>query len=126
VPDTFDGRFESLLLHLWPVFRALQGRDKLSQDLYDLTFKRMELGLRESGTGDLAVGKNVRKMMSAFYGRLSTYNACASDHDWRAALARNVYGTVPDANVPQGMIDYARRLGDARVSLDGPTPNVTY
>src|SRR5690606_28787530 len=67
VPDTFDGRFDALLLHLWPVFRDLKD-DRVAQDLYDLTFKRMELALRETGTGDLAVGRQVRAMMKAFYG----------------------------------------------------------
>lgn len=126
VPDTFDGRFDSLLLHLWPVFRALQGRDRLSQDLYDLTFKRMELALRETGTGDLGVGKQARRMMTAFYGRLSTYNDCTTDEQWRDALARNVYGTISNPAVPQGMIDYAKGLSATRVDLDGQQPNVIY
>jgi cytochrome b pre-mRNA-processing protein 3 len=111
VPDTFDGRFDALLLHLWPIFRDGQD-DALAQDLYDLTFKRMELALRETGTGDLAVGKNVRRMMQAFYGRLTTYNAAATDEDWAAALRRNLYGTIRDENfvVPAGMIAYAKSL----------------
>jgi len=114
VPDTFDGRFDAMLLHLWPVFRDLKD-DRAAQDLYDLTFKRMELALRETGTGDLAVGKNVRAMMKAFYGRLTTYNAAHSDADWKAALRRNLYGTVQDESfaVPDAMVDYARTLSIA-------------
>lgn len=118
VPDTFDGRFDSLLLHMWPVFRALEGQDRLSQDLYDFTFKRMELALRETGTGDLGVGKNVRLMMKAFYGRLVTYNGCTSHDEWRQALARNLYGTAPDAQVPDAMVAYAHQLGQMSLSLD--------
>jgi len=111
VPDTFDGRFESMLLHLWPVFRDLKS-EREAQDLYDLTFKRMELALRETGTGDLAVGKNVRRMMKAFYGRLTAYNTAQTDEDWKAALRRNLYGTTPDENfvVPEGMVQYVRTL----------------
>ncbi|HEY8963831.1 MAG TPA: ubiquinol-cytochrome C chaperone family protein [Alphaproteobacteria bacterium] len=111
VPDTFDGRFDALLLHLWPVFRDLKD-DRAAQDLYDLTFKRMELALRESGAGDLAVGKHTRSMMKAFYGRLTTYNAAQTDEDWSAALRRNLYGTIRDEtfSVPAGMIAYARDL----------------
>src|SRR5690606_21887198 len=90
VPDTFDGRFDALLLHLWPVFKQIKD-DDAAQDLYDLAFKRMELALRETGTGDLAVGKQIRAMMKAFYGRLSTYNAAQSDDDWQQALRRNLY-----------------------------------
>lgn len=112
VPDTFDGRFDSLLLHLWPLFRALEGQDRAAQALYDLCFKRLELALRETGTGDLAVGKNVRLMMKAFYGRLVAYNGCRSFDDWRLALARNLYGTLENPDVPDRMIVYAKSLGD--------------
>jgi cytochrome b pre-mRNA-processing protein 3 len=126
VPDTFDGRFDALLLHLWPLFRGLETQDRLAQDLYDLTFRRMELALRETGTGDLAVGRQVRKMMSAFYGRLTTYSACKNDDDWRAALARNVYGTIADPQVPAGMIAYAKKLSQMRVALDGGAPEVRF
>lgn len=112
VPDTFDGRFDALLLHLWPVFRAIEGDDRLSQKLYDLTFKRMELALRETGVGDLGVGRQVRSMMKAFYGRLVTFNACQSHDEWREALRRNLYGTVKDDafQVPDGMILHAMKL----------------
>jgi cytochrome b pre-mRNA-processing protein 3 len=118
VPDTLDGRFDALLLHLWPLFRALEGEDRLSQTLYDLTFKRMELALRETGSGDLAVGRQTRAMMKAFYGRLVTYNGCTSDREWRDALTRNVYGTVQNVTVPDGMIAYAKALSGMQISID--------
>ena len=120
VPDTFDGRFDALLLHLWPVFRAIESDDVLSQKLYDLTFKRMELALRETGVGDLGVGKQVRFMMKAFYGRLTNFAAAQSHDEWRDALRRNLYGTVKDEGfvVPDGMVIYAKNLAALRVSLD--------
>jgi cytochrome b pre-mRNA-processing protein 3 len=129
VPDTFDGRFDCLLLHLWPVFKALEGQDKFSQQLYDLTFKRMELALRESGVGDLGVGKQVRFMMKAFYGRLTTFSGCQSHDEWRIALRRNLYGTVQTEGfeVPEGIIVYAKNLSTTQVLLDGkPYPQVIY
>jgi cytochrome b pre-mRNA-processing protein 3 len=120
VPDTFDGRFDALLFHLWPVFRAIEGDDRLSQRLYDLTFKRMELALRETGVGDLGVARQVRAMMKAFYGRLTSYSACQSLDEWRDALRRNLYGTVKDEAffVPDGALVYAQNLSSLRVSLD--------
>lgn len=120
VPDTFDGRFDALLFHLWPVFRAIEGDDRLSQRLYDLTFKRMELALRETGVGDLGVAKQVRAMMKAFYGRLTSYGASQSHDEMREALRRNLYGTVKDEAfvVPDAMVIYALNLSGLRVSLD--------
>ncbi|MBU6235047.1 MAG: hypothetical protein KGQ41_04315 [Alphaproteobacteria bacterium] len=120
VPDTFDGRFDALLLHLWPIFRAIEKEEKLGQGLYDLTFKRMELALRETGVGDLAVGKQVRAMMQAFYGRLSTYTVCTNESQWREALRRNLYGTIKreDFSVPDGVVRYAIRLSQINMPLD--------
>lgn len=126
VPDTLDGRFDALLLHLWPIFRALENDNTLSQQVYDFTFKRMELALRETGSGDLAVGRQVREMMKAFYGRLVTYNACESDAEWHDALKRNLYGTAPDVDVPARMIAYARALKAMRVSLDGGVGGIIF
>lgn len=117
VPDTLDGRFDALLLHLWPLFTALESEDRMAQQLYDFTFKRMELALRETGSGDLAVGRQARSMMKAFYGRLVTYNGCMSDEDWRRALARNVYGTVENPSVPDDMIAYAKALGEMKPAI---------
>lgn len=118
VPDTFDGRFDALLLHLWPMFRSIEVDEKLSQGLYDVTFKRMELALRETGVGDLGVGKQVRAMMKAFYGRLTNYTESRTDEQLRDALRRNLFGTVakPDFRVSDGMVAYARKLADLRFS----------
>lgn len=118
VPDSLDGRFDMLLLHMWPLFKGLEQEDKFSQALYDFTFKRMELALRETGSGDLAVGRHVRAMMKAFYGRLVTYNGCNSDAEWRDALQRNLYGTIENATVPDQMIAYAKTLRNMSVSFD--------
>jgi len=127
VPDTFDGRFDALLLHLWPVFRVLENDDRASQALYDFTFKRMELALRETGTGDLGVGKNVRLMMKAFYGRMVAYNGCQSFDAWRLALSRNLLGTVENAAVPDRLVIYARALGDmAERDIDLKEGRITY
>ncbi|MCB1538552.1 MAG: ubiquinol-cytochrome C chaperone family protein [Rhodospirillales bacterium] len=110
VPDTFDGRFDALLLHLVPMFRQLAGDEKAAQALYDLVFRRLELALRESGAGDLGVARQVRAMMKAFYGRMVAYGDCQTDTAWREALTRNLYGTVPGIEVPDGMVVYARNL----------------
>lgn len=125
VPDTFDGRFEALLLHMWPVFRGLgQGgpvADKFAQMLYDVCFIRLEFALRETGVGDLGVPRQVRRMMTAFYGRLEAYEQGIADRSQLAAiLRRNLYGTVSDAgfSVPPQMLDYVQELASITVSLD--------
>lgn len=84
VPDTIDGRFEMLILHMILVLNRLRGEgDKVSefsQELFDLFFADMDGSLREMGVGDLGVPKKVKKMAEAFYGRAAAFaEALASD-----------------------------------------------
>lgn len=98
VPDTVDGRFELILLHLFVVLRYLDGNEKdreLGQQLFDLFCKDMDRNLREMGVGDLSVPKEMRRIGEAFYGRASVYEAALasiSAETLRTVLARNVYG----------------------------------
>jgi cytochrome b pre-mRNA-processing protein 3 len=101
VPDTVDGRFDSVLMHCFIVMHRLGHGDKdsraLSQALYDTMFVEMDRAVREMGVGDLSVKRHVRRMMKAFNGRVAAYEAGLADnallHD---VLRRNLYGTVPD------------------------------
>ena len=102
VPDSFDGRFELLVLHTQLVIRRLRadgeaGSD-LSQRLFDLITGHFDEALRATGVGDMSVGKRVKTMTSALYGRLSAYDGALDANGGEAlreALRRNLYGTVP-------------------------------
>ncbi|HEX6093660.1 MAG TPA: ubiquinol-cytochrome C chaperone family protein [Dongiaceae bacterium] len=98
VPDTLDGRFELIALHGFLVMQRLKadpaGID-LARDLAETIFDDLDASLREMGAGDLGVGKRVKKMGEAFYGRIAAYDAgLAGGGDLRDALRRNLYGTV--------------------------------
>ncbi len=76
VPDSFDGRFEMLVLHIYLIFYKLRKHKKykdLSQCVFNRTFKDMELTLREIGVGDVGIPKHMKKMMYAFNGRMHAY-----------------------------------------------------
>jgi cytochrome b pre-mRNA-processing protein 3 len=78
VPDTVDGRFDLLILHLWMVlrrFRSVQGMEKASQALFDRFCEDMDANLREMGVGDLTVPKRMQAFGEAFYGRAAAYDA---------------------------------------------------
>jgi cytochrome b pre-mRNA-processing protein 3 len=118
VPDSVDGRFELLALHLFLVLRRLQkeaGAIAIAQALVDLFVEDMDASLREMGAGDLGVGRRVKTMAQALYGRISAYEAVfANDEEAAAAaLRRNLFGTVaepgPDAASLRAMIAYVRR-----------------
>lgn len=77
VPDTVNGRFDLLLLHLWLLLRRLraaQGGTELSQALFDRFCEDMDDNLREMGVGDQTVPKRMRAFGEAFYGRVQAYD----------------------------------------------------
>jgi cytochrome b pre-mRNA-processing protein 3 len=74
VPDTLEGRFLVLSLHLFAVHRRLTADGAparaLGQDLADRFTADMETVLRELGVGDLSVPRKVRKVAAAHAGLL--------------------------------------------------------
>ena len=95
VPDTVNGRFDLLVLHLWMVLRrlkSLEGGADLSQVLFDRFCDDMDANLREMGVGDLTVPKRMQAFGEAFYGRAAAYDrALASGREpFAQALCRNI------------------------------------
>lgn len=77
VPDTVNGRFDLLLLHVWLLLRRLrtaEGGVELSQALFDRFCEDMDDNLREMGVGDQTVPKRMRAFGEAFYGRVQAYD----------------------------------------------------
>jgi cytochrome b pre-mRNA-processing protein 3 len=115
VPDTAEGRFDMILLHLALLCRRL-GRDaatagSLGQDVFDMFCRDMDHNLREMGVGDLTVPKKMQKLAEAFYGRLETYDralAAAGEEDLAAALGRNVLGETTPSESARRLAAYAR------------------
>lgn len=100
VPDTLDGRFDMIILHAFLVSRRLKAENSnhskdLNQALFDLMFSDMDNSLREIGVGDLSVGKKVKAMAQAYYGRIDAYDrGLAGDGETlSAALKRNLYAS---------------------------------
>lgn len=79
IPDSFEGRFESLALHVLLVLRRLRElpppASELAQELVDACFSYLELGFRNGGVSDIAVPKRMKKIGQMFYGRVQAYEA---------------------------------------------------
>jgi cytochrome b pre-mRNA-processing protein 3 len=106
VPDTVDGRFELLCVHLFLYLRrtkAEPGLAELTQEVLDRTFADLDRNLREAGVGDLSVPKKMKRLAGMFYGRVALYAPLveAGDIDGLGeALTRTVYAeatATPDA-----------------------------
>ncbi|WP_024515468.1 ubiquinol-cytochrome C chaperone family protein [Bradyrhizobium sp. Tv2a-2] len=120
VPDTVNGRFDLLLVHLWMILRRLrqvEGGAEAAQALFDHFCNDMDANLREMGVGDLAVPKRMLAFGEAFYGRSAAYDLALTDSGEALAQAfcKNVLGG--------DNIDHARRLASyaqaAIAGLDG-------
>lgn len=79
VPDTPEGRFELYTLHIVLILQRLKGQGghaaDVSQAAFDAFLRGLDDGLREMGVGDLSVGKKMRKLGEAVYGRVKSYDA---------------------------------------------------
>lgn len=123
IPDTLRGRFEAMALlgSLAMIrLRVEPNTEALAQAFTDKLFSGFDAGLREAGTGDLAVAKRMRGLAGSFYGRLAAYSTAIEASDAPAlarAIGRNVFGeeTHPAAGE---LASYA--LGLARTHTQGP------
>ncbi len=103
VPDTLDGRFDTVGLHVALLIRRLRTDPDprgaaMAQAVFDAMFGDMDVNLREMGVGDLSVGKKVREMWEAFHGRAKAYEAAVGAGDAAAlalALQRNIWREEP-------------------------------
>jgi cytochrome b pre-mRNA-processing protein 3 len=77
VADTVEGRFELYSLHVALLLIRLKGRGQIAaetaQHLFDAYVRSLDDALREMGVSDVTVGKKMRKLGQAFYGRLKAY-----------------------------------------------------
>lgn len=112
LPDTVEGRFESLTLHTLLVLRRLRQlpdpAGDAAQELIDAVFAHLEIALRETGVGDFGVPKRMKKLARAFYDRTSRYDPVLDRAD-PEALAGEIATRLPDAE-PDGLRHVSRAL----------------
>jgi cytochrome b pre-mRNA-processing protein 3 len=121
-PDTPDGRFEVYTLHVVLVLDRLRGLGPpaaaVNQALFDAYIGGLDNGLRELAVGDLSVGKTMRRLGEAFYGRAKALAAAFAALPDRAVLdsllTRTVFGGA-ETETAATLGDY---LLEARAALD--------
>lgn len=116
VPDTLEGRFEMVMLHAFLVLRRLrtmgEPAKEMGQRVFDILFDDMDQTLREMGVGDLSVGKKIKAMAAAFYGRIAAYDEgldATENATLEGALRRNVFAMgTPSAPEVTALAAYVR------------------
>jgi cytochrome b pre-mRNA-processing protein 3 len=117
IADDFEGRFESLTLHVFLVLRRLRElpspADEVAQDLVDANFAYLELGCRNGGVSDTSVPKRMKKIGQMFYGRVRAYEAAFAGEEGDGlteALARNATPQDASGEGAAFLAAHARRL----------------
>lgn len=112
-PDTPEGRFELYGLHVMLILHRLSGEGaragEVSQATFDAFLRGLDDGLREMGVGDLSVGKKMRKLGEAFYGRLKSLDTALK--------------ALPDITPLEGLI--SRTVLESKPEAE-PTPLACY
>ena len=106
VPDSVEGRFEIYTLHVVLVIERLRAAGEqgaeTSQALFDTFVTSLDNALREMGVGDLSVGKKMRKLGEALFGRARSYetafHALPSTGLLEGLLIRTVFAEAEAAN----------------------------
>lgn len=71
--DTFENRIHLIFIHTSFLFIKIKQNDQnkkykiFHQEIFDITFNKIELNMREIGYGDVTVNKNMKKLVKNFY-----------------------------------------------------------
>lgn len=136
VPDSIDGRFDMIVLHMYLVLARCQEEERdaraaaFARTLSETFFSDMDRSLREMGASDTGVGKRVKNMAQAFYGRMKAYEYATTTVELQEALRRNVWRDHPPADASvAALASYIERnkeylrdqlvhmLGDGRITF---------
>ena len=124
VPDTFDGRFDLLVLFsvitIYFLSKFGSRGQYFSQALFDKIFLDLDLTLRELGAGDAGVHIKIKNMVSSFMGRQKIYCRCLEKNDFvllNEALIKNVYRNVEFFNdSPEQLTNYCQKIHNSFIN----------
>lgn len=126
--DTPTGRFEVYSLHVVLLLDRLKRNGPAAADtaqaLFDTYVRSLDDALRELGVGDLSVGKKMRKLGEAFYGRVKSYQdafaALPDETELTELLGRTIYADASAAAEPRlRAYVLAQKAALAALPLDG-------
>jgi cytochrome b pre-mRNA-processing protein 3 len=97
IPDTLEGRFALLSLHLFAVLHRLNSEGAegaaLAQDLIDRFSQDMEAVLRELGVSDLRIPRTMRGLAASSHGLLRAYESAFAEGE--TSLAEAIAAALP-------------------------------
>ena len=119
VPDTIDGRFDMVAAILALVLLRLEREPEAKQAsvlLTELFIDDMDGSVRQIGIGDLVVGKQVGRMVSALGGRIGAFREAGSAAGFEDSVRLNIFHDAPPSAEALRLV--AGRLQAFRQNLD--------
>ncbi len=119
VPDTVEGRFEIMILHIFACLERMNGEEPaLAQNIVNIFFADMDTTSRELGVGDMVVPKKMRALASIFEARMSEYHAAVAASNKNTLsdmLLSDIYGGEEGA--PKNAKELGRYMRKLRQNL---------
>ena len=74
--DEFSDRLIFFLIHFAFFFKIYQKKEDkvLLQEIYDFTFKQLELSIREIGYGDQSINKKMKNYLNLFHSMIDKFH----------------------------------------------------
>lgn len=122
IPDTMEGRFEVIVLHLFMVLERLKREgepgQRVGQAVLESLIADMDDALRQIGIGDMGVPRRVKRAAAAVRERVRDYGAEAGAGLERGLL-NHVYGCDGGTEEPasEAMADAAHLAAYVRAGL---------
>ena len=96
VPDTLDGRFDLIILHIFVILKIYKNSSEqnknFTQKLFDIFMLEVESSYREMGISDQSFSKKMKVVIESFYGRTKIYDLnYENEHEFINCLIRNIW-----------------------------------
>tara|TARA_B000000475_G_scaffold40769_1_gene30312 strand:- start:2039 stop:2581 length:543 start_codon:yes stop_codon:yes gene_type:complete len=103
VPDTIDGRFDIIILHIFVFIKIFENSGEsekiFTQKLFDIFMAEVESSYREMGISDQSFGKKMKIVIESFYGRTKMYDQSFSNEEkFCECLIRNIWSNNDQMN----------------------------
>lgn len=119
IPDTMEGRFEAIVLHMFMVLERLKQEgepgQRVGQAVLESLIADMDDALRQIGIGDMGVPRRVKRAAGAVRERVRDYGGATDGLE--RGLLRHVWGLESGTDAAEAMGHAARLASYVRAGL---------
>src|SRR5210317_2303709 len=111
--DNFSDRLTLFLLHFSFFLKNYKNEEnkKILQEIYDYTFRQLELSIREIGYGDQSINKKMKDYLNLFHDIIDKiHNLDDINSNDQQVLIRSYLGLNKDQHLVSYFNDYYRNL----------------